>query len=138
VLRRPEGAVRVLVHGLEDRLVLAQMSEVLSDDVHVVAVGMQRRDVALFALLAVVLVVVVGPDVGHLLLAEDVDEPARDRRLPRRRVADDAKDDRSWHCYAPLADPPDARRMRTAKAVDHHVIRLPSGTGPAHSPSTGA
>jgi hypothetical protein len=48
-------------------------------------------------------VVVVEADVRDLVLAEDPHEPARDRRLARGRVADDAEDDRSWHAALQLS-----------------------------------
>ena len=73
---RSEGSVLVAVDRLEDRLAAAQVHEVLGDDVEVVAVGVQRRDPELGALLAVVAVVVVGADVRDVLLAEHADEPA--------------------------------------------------------------
>ncbi len=59
---RAEGAVGVLVDGLHDRLLAPQVVEVLGEDVEVVAVRVERRDVALGALPAVVAVVVVGAE----------------------------------------------------------------------------
>ena len=82
------------VDRLEERLARAHVAEVLGHDVHVVAVGVQRRDVPLRALLAVVAVVVVDADVRDVVLAEHAHEPAREGGLARRRVADDAEDDR--------------------------------------------
>jgi hypothetical protein len=102
ILGPAERAVVVVVDGLEDRLVTAQVAQVLTDDVHEVAVGIQRRDPELRPLLAVVAVVVVHPDVGDVLPAEDLDEPLRDRRLPGRGVADDTEDDRACHVQSPL------------------------------------
>ena len=75
VLGRAEGAVPVLVDRLHDRLVCPQVLEVLREDVEVVAVGVERRDVALGPLLAVVAVVVVGAEVRDLVLAEDAHDP---------------------------------------------------------------
>ena len=69
----------------------------LGEDVEVVAVGMERRDVALGALLAVVPVVVVGAEVGDLVVPEHADEAAGDGGLPRAGVADDAEHDRTRH-----------------------------------------
>jgi len=46
----------VLVDGLHDRLVLAQVAQVLGEDVEVVAVGVERRDVPLGSLPTVVAV----------------------------------------------------------------------------------
>jgi hypothetical protein len=97
VHRRPEGAVLVAVDGLEDRVAPAQVREMLGDDVHVVAVRVQGRDLKLGPLAAVVAVVVVGADVGHVLLAQDAHQAAADRRLAARRVADDTEDDRARH-----------------------------------------
>ena len=94
---RAEGAVVVAVDRLQERLARAHVREVLGHDVHVVALGMQRRDVALRALPAVVAVVVVDADVRDVLLAEHAHEAAREGRLARRRVADDAEDDRPCH-----------------------------------------
>ncbi|MEJ7718371.1 MAG: hypothetical protein WKF31_10560 [Thermoleophilaceae bacterium] len=71
------------------------MVKILGHDVDVVALGVERRDAALRPLLAVVLVVVVGPDVGDVLLAEESHQAARDGGLSARRVADDAEDHRA-------------------------------------------
>ncbi len=54
----------------------------LGEDVEVVALGVERRDVALGALTSVVAVVVVGAEVRDLILAEDANETPGDRRLP--------------------------------------------------------
>ena len=94
---RAERAVVVLVDGLEDRLAHAQALQVLGHDVEVVALRVQRRDAALGALAAVVLVVVVGADVRDGVLAEQAHEPLAQRRLARRRVTHDSKHDRSCH-----------------------------------------
>ena len=99
--RRAERAVRVPVDGLEDRLAVAQVAQVLRQDVEVVAVGMQRRDAELGALLAVVAVVVVDAGVGHRVFAEGAHETSGHRGLAGRRVADDAENDRSRHRQPP-------------------------------------
>src|SRR5918996_1277667 len=79
------------VDGLQDRLPGPKVAEIVAHDVHVVALGIERGDAPLGALLAVVAVIVVGADVRDLLLAEDADEAAGEGRLARRRVADDAE-----------------------------------------------
>ena len=112
VVRRPEGAVGVLVDGLHDRLLAAQMHEVLAEDVEVVAVGVERRDVALGPLPPVVPVVVVGAEVGDLVLAEDADEATSDRRLTGTGVADDAEHDGTRH----LADPSHVRNPNRSRS----------------------
>jgi hypothetical protein len=89
-----ERPILVAVDGLEDRLAPAQVREMLGDDVDVVAVGVQRRDLELGPLRAVVTVVVVGADVGHVLLAQHAHQPAADRGLAAGRGADGAEDDR--------------------------------------------
>jgi hypothetical protein len=71
--------------------------EVLLEDVHVVAVWVQRRKPVLGTLSAVVAVVVVGGDVRDLLLAEDPDQTSRQGRLAGRGIADDAEKNRSRH-----------------------------------------
>ena len=81
VLGRGKRPVLVAVNGLDDRLARTQVSEMLVEDVDVVAVGVQRAEPMLGALLAVVAVIVVGGDVRDLLLAENPDKPARQRRL---------------------------------------------------------
>ena len=91
VVGRAERAVRVLVDGLHDRLFALQVPEVLLEDVQVVAVGVERRDVPLGALPPVVPVVVVGAEVRDLVLAEHPDEPTGDRGLSGPGVADDAE-----------------------------------------------
>jgi hypothetical protein len=94
---RPERAVLMLVDGLEDGPSAAHVRKVLLHDVEVVAVGVQRRDAALGALAAVEAVVVVRGDVGHVLVAQQPHQPARDRRLAGGGVPDDPEDDRAWH-----------------------------------------
>ena len=69
----------------------------LAEDVEVVALGVERRDVALGALPPVVAVVVVGAEVGDLVLAEHPHEAAGDRGLPGPGVADDAEHHRPRH-----------------------------------------
>ena len=73
----------------------------LGEDVEVVAVGVERRDVPLGPLLAVVAVVVVGAEVRDLVVAEHADEAARDRGLPGPGVADDAEHDGTRHQRPP-------------------------------------
>jgi hypothetical protein len=74
-----------------------QLGEVALHDIDVVAVRMQRRDVVLGALPAVVTVVVVGRDVRDVALAEHPDQAAAERRLAAGGIADDAEDDRAGH-----------------------------------------
>jgi hypothetical protein len=102
VVGRSEGPVGVTVDGLEDRLALAQEVQVLAGDVDVVAIGVERGDAVLGTLLSVKAVVVVGADVGDSVLAQDANEPSRDRRLPRRGIADDAEDRGPGH-YSTVA-----------------------------------
>ena len=94
VLGGGKGPVLMAVDGLDDRLARPQVRQMLAQDVQVVAVRVQRGETALGPLLAVVAVVVVGRDVRDLVLAEDPNQPARQRRLARRGVADDAEQDR--------------------------------------------
>jgi hypothetical protein len=94
---RPERAVLMAVDRLEDRVAAAQVHEMLTDDVHVVAVRVQGGDAELGALCPVIAVVVIGADVGDVVLAQDADEAAADRRLAAGRVADDAEDHRPRH-----------------------------------------
>src|SRR5262249_43693094 len=122
---RPEGAVGVLVDGLQVSVARAQVAEMLAHDVYEVALGGQRRDVPLRALLAVVAVVVVGADVGDVVLAEHADEAAREGRLARRRVADDAEDDRARHYAAPgIIGSESSGSRSSAKTLD---LRMSSG-----------
>ena len=83
VLGRGKRPVLVAVHGLDNRVARTQVPEMLVQDVDVVAVRVQRGEPMLGALLAVVAVIVVGGDVRDLLLAENADKPARQRRLAR-------------------------------------------------------
>ena len=64
----------MLVDRLQDRLGGAHVRDVLRHDVHVVALGIERRDVPLGALAPVVAVVVVDADVRDVVLAEHADE----------------------------------------------------------------
>ena len=75
----------------------AHVREVLLHDVEVVAVGVQGRDRALGALAAIEAVVVVGGDVGDVLVAQQPHQPAGDRRLAGGGVPDDPEDDRARH-----------------------------------------
>jgi hypothetical protein len=85
------------IDGLEDRVAPAQVGQMLGDDVHVVALGVQGGDAELGALRSVVAVVVVGADVGDVVLAQHAHQAAADRRLAARRIADDPEDDRAGH-----------------------------------------
>jgi hypothetical protein len=102
---RPEGTVAVVVHGLEDRLAVSEVEQVLPHDVDVVALRVERRDVELGPLLAVVAVIVVRADVRHLLGAKDAYETSGDRCLACRRITDDAKNDWSRHAFLLLRIP---------------------------------
>ena len=80
---------------------LRRCCEVLLEDVEVVALRVERRDVPLGALPPVVAVVVVGAEVGDLVLAEHPHEPAGDRGLSGPGVADDAEHHRARHQWTP-------------------------------------
>ena len=71
------------------------------DHVEVVAVGVQRGNIQLGALPAVILMVVVGADVGDTLGAQQLDQAAGDRRFAGGAVADNPQDDRSLTLYCP-------------------------------------
>ena len=73
----------------------------LGEDVEVVALRVERRDVPLGALPPVVAVVVVGAEVRDLVLAEHAHEPAGDRGLSGPGVADDAEHHRARHQRTP-------------------------------------
>ena len=83
----------VVVDGLQDRLPHRHECEVLLHDVHVVALGVERRELDVLASLAVVAVVVVGADGVHPVLAEDVLDAPRERGLAGGRVPHHAEDD---------------------------------------------
>src|SRR4051794_16182305 len=121
---RPEAAVLVPVDRLQERLARAQVREMLRHHVHVVALGMERCDVALGALLAVVAVVVVDADVRDVVLAQHPDEPACQGRLARGRVADDAERDRARAHAAPGIGPSSSGSRSSAKTLD---LRMSSG-----------
>ncbi len=99
--RRTESAVLVAVDRLQDAPAGADGREVLLHDVHVVAVGVQRRDLPLGPLLTVVAVIVVGGDMGYALLAEQPYEPAGDGRLAGRRIADYSEENGTGHLSLP-------------------------------------
>ena len=65
----------MVVDRLEDRLPVAKVAEVLSEDVEVVRRGLERRDSDLGPLLAVVAAVVVATDVGDAATIEDPTTP---------------------------------------------------------------
>src|SRR5271157_3897485 len=104
ILGSDKGASGVVVHRLEDRLTVMQTLQVQLDHVHVIALGMQRRDTALRAFLAVVFVIVVGANVRDAVDAEDVHEPLRDRRFTGCTVAYNTENDRalSGHRYTSI------------------------------------
>src|SRR5919106_3077417 len=118
------------------------MAEVLAYDVDVVALGIERCDVPLGALLAVVPVVVVGADVGDLVLAEDPDEAAGEGRLARRRVADDAEYGGPGQRSRSFSRPCGRRRCSSAgpppRSSSARRARAPSRTRTAGSPGAGA
>ena len=94
------------------------MQQVLGEDVEVVAVGVKRCDAQLGALTAVVAVVVIGVEARRVLIAEDADQAARQRRLARARVTHDSEHDRPGHrCDASTPVPatrlPPRRTTRT-------------------------
>ena len=98
VLRRPEPPAAVVVGGLQDRLPVTEVRQVLTEDVEVVGGRIQRRDAELGSLLAPVAVVVVAADVRDVLApAEDPDHAAGERRLPGGGVSDHSEDDRTSH-----------------------------------------
>jgi len=72
ILGSDKGASGVVVHRLEDRLTVMQTLQVQLDHVHVIALGVQRRDAALRAFLPVVFVIVVGANVRDAVDAEDL------------------------------------------------------------------
>ena len=61
-------AVLMAVHGLENRLAGAEVPEVLLQNVQMMGVRRLRRQPVLVALDAVIAVVVVRRDVGHIRL----------------------------------------------------------------------
>ena len=98
VLRRPERPAAVVVGGLQDRLPVAEVRQVLAEDVEVVGGRVQRRDAELGSLLAPVAVVVVAADVRDVLApAEDPDDAAGEGGLPGGGVPDNPEDDRTSH-----------------------------------------
>src|SRR5208282_3762471 len=95
ILGSDKGASGVVVHRLEDRLTVMQTLQVQLDHVHVIALGVQRRDAALRAFLPVVFVIVVGANVRDAVDAEDVHEPLRDRRFTGCTVAYNTENNRT-------------------------------------------
>lgn len=97
---------------------------------------MQGRDHHVGALLAVVPVVVVGADVGDVLLPEHADEPAGQGRLSGRGVADDAEDHWSWHGSPSEANTVDvihadqAAPLRDTHRYHGFPLGLPRDRGP--------
>ena len=91
--RAPEGAVLVVVDGLEDGVAEGEQLEVLLHDVDVVAVGVERRERLGLALDPVVLVVVVDADRRDPVGAEGVDQALGDGGLAGRAVAGDGEHD---------------------------------------------
>ena len=96
-------AVKVAINGFGriGRLVLRALVESGREDVEVIALGVERGDVPLGSLPPVVAMVVVGAEVGDLVLAEHPNEPAGDRGLSGPGVADDAEHHRARHQWTP-------------------------------------
>ncbi len=90
-----ELPVAVVVDGLEDGLAAGQEPEVLFHDLDVVAVGMQGRERFVGPLGAVVAVVVVDAQRHDPVLAQRLDQPPGQGRLPGCAVAGDGQHDRS-------------------------------------------
>ena len=91
---RPKVPLPVVVDRLQDRVAFAQMAERLLHNVEIVGARVDRRQALLAALAAVVAVVVVGAEHGAALLAQNLGDARRQRRLARRRIADDSQYDR--------------------------------------------
>src|SRR5215472_1299298 len=84
----------MVVDGLEDRVPGGEQLQLLLHDVDVIAVGVQRREPEVLALLAVVTVIVIHAYGRALLLAKGADQTGGDRRLSGRAVAGDGEHDR--------------------------------------------
>src|SRR3972149_11753175 len=85
----------MLINRFEKRLSVVQPFEVQFKHVKIVAIGMQRRDAQLRALLAIIFVIIVGADGGDAIRAEDVDQPAGECAFPGGAISYDGKDDGS-------------------------------------------
>ena len=84
----------VVVDRLQDRLAVAQQAQMLLEDVDIVRARVERRQARRGARLAVVAVIVVSADHRAVFLAQNLGDARRQRRLSRRRITDDAEDDR--------------------------------------------
>src|ERR1700694_5184074 len=98
----------------------------LLEDVDVVAVGMQRRKPPFRSLPAVVTVVVVRRHVRDLFLSEDPQQAPRQRRLASRRVADNAKQDRTGHAVDGIARCSSASTAASEQASSRATAATPS------------
>src|SRR6516165_6054627 len=101
----------VVVDGLEDRVPGGEQLQLLLHDVDVIAVGVQRREPEVLALLTVITVVVIHANGRALLLTEGADQAGRNGRLAGRTVADDGEHDR-----------PVIRGVRSTRPVHAHEL----------------
>ena len=93
---RPTDRARaVIVDGLIDALTATQCLQVIRQQVEVVGVRVQRRNIALFSLPSIQAVIVVHGEGGHHLFAQYSLYAARYGRLARTAVAGNSEDEYS-------------------------------------------
>ena len=84
IFRPAEGAVAVVVDRLQDRIAFAQMTQRLLENIEIVGARVDGRQALLGALAAVEAVIVVGAEHGAAVLAQNLGDARRQRRLARR------------------------------------------------------
>ena len=117
LLRRPEGAIGVVVNRLHDRIPALEREQLVLHQGEVVGTGIQRRDPDQVAFPPVQPVVIVQAHAGDLIAREDPVEPRRQRRLAAAAVAANGDEDRSLH--------------RVSGCATHHGLPRSSGSIPA-------
>src|SRR5689334_882112 len=94
VFRRFKRAVAMVVDGLQDGLAAPEQTQMLLENVDMVGARVERRQAGGSTLRTAVAVIVVSTDHRAVLGTQNLGDAGRERRLARRRIADDAEDDR--------------------------------------------
>lgn len=91
VLGPDERAGGVLIYRFQDWLAVMQALQLQFEDIEIIAIRMERGDIARRALDSIIFVIVVSAHVGNTVRTEQINQSLCERGLTRRAVSDDAK-----------------------------------------------